>query len=902
MIQSGKINVKTCAGIIAFICLLFISMQVSAWKNSRQASFSSVTIISDTVPKIKKPIKPDSLKNKINNKDTTGKKSDSLINTIDTLTVSKDSLDAPVSYMARDSGVLLIPTKEFILYGKSNVRYTDMDLKASVIHYNSQTQIIKAYGTSTSDTSKNFDNKPTMVQGQMKSINDSILFNMRTMKGLTQNTYYNEGELFVNASVLKKVDKDVFYGHSVLFTTCNLDTPHFAFRTRRIKLINNKLAISGPASPEFEGVPIPVGIPFGIFPMQRGRHSGILFPSFEVNETLGFGLVGLGYYKVINDNLDVTLRSNLYAYGGWSLNISPKYTKRYHYMGSLNLTLQNNRSLNLTGTSADEFSNSKTFMISWSHARDNKSRPGTTFNANVNFGSTKYNQSIPNNPVQNFQNQLSSSISYTKMFGTKANLSLNLNHSQNSNTRLVNLSFPNASFNVVTLYPFQKKEKVGTPKWYENIGIGYSGNLQNQLSFYDTAGVSLKRLLDTLQWGATHNIPITLTLPQIGPVTISPSITYQEHWYAQKIYRTWDSANTKLDTTITKGLYTARQMSFGISASTRIFGTYSFKNSVQKIRHEIRPTFSLNFQPNMNGKYYYSVQTDTLKHFARYSQFEGVIPGPFSDGSFGGVSFGVDNLLEMKVKDKKDTAANATKKVKLIDGFGFNSSYNFLIDSFQLYPFSFYARSTLFEKVNINASASMDPYQVDSFGIRKNILMWKEGKIGRITGGNISLSTTFKSKPKDEKKDKDRTPIDPFMTPDEQQRQIQYARANPAEFVDFNIPWSINVSYSLSFSKNSLPTGFGGITYTTSIISSLNVGGEFSLTPKWKAGGNGSFDFNAGKIQMFTMYLTREMHCWQLAINVTPIGPWRSFSIILNPKSGMLRDLKINRTRSYSSY
>ncbi|MDE3143217.1 MAG: hypothetical protein KGL19_03620, partial [Bacteroidota bacterium] len=87
--------------------MLFISVQVSAWKNSGQASVASLTIISDTVPKIKEPVKIDSL----NNQDTTGKKADSasLANKIDTLTISKDSLDAPVAYTARDSGVLIIP-------------------------------------------------------------------------------------------------------------------------------------------------------------------------------------------------------------------------------------------------------------------------------------------------------------------------------------------------------------------------------------------------------------------------------------------------------------------------------------------------------------------------------------------------------------------------------------------------------------------------------------------------------------------------------------------------------------------------------------------------------------------------------------------------------------------------
>ena len=904
MFYFRKINVKTLAGIVICSTALLISVQVNAWKRTGKVLQASLTGILDTIPAVKKLPKIDSSANFMKDiDDSLSQKEDTLVkNKIDTLSISKDSLDAPVNYVAKDSGVLIIPTKQFILYGKSKVKYTDMTLDAAVIKYDQQTQLIKAYGAT--DTSNSLENKPTMNQGAMKSISDSILFSMKNMKGLTQNTYYNEGELFVNAKVLKKVDKDVFFGYGAIFTTCNYDTPHFAIRTRKIKMINNKIALSGPASPEFEGVPVPIGIPFGIFPLQRGRHSGILTPTFIASEDFGFGLEGLGFYKVVNDNMDVTIRSNIYTYGGWSLNISPKYFKRYHYTGGLNLTLQNTRALNRSGTTLDEFNTSKTFMISWNHARDNRARPGSTFNANVNFGSTKFNQTLVNNPNQNFQNQLSSSISYNKDFRGKANFSINLNHNQNNNTRLVNLNFPTANFNVVTLYPFQKQEKVGTPKWYEAIGIGYSGNISNQVSFYDTAGVSFKKLLDTMQWGATHSIPISLTLPQLGAFTISPSVSYEERWYGQKIFRSWDSAKSKVDTVINKGFYTARQMSFGMSASTRIFGTYSFKhsNGIQKIRHEIRPSISMNYKPDMAGKYFYSTRVDSAGHYLRFSQFDGVIPGPFSEGAFGGVSFGVDNLLEMKVKDKKDTSATATKKVKLIDGFGFSSAYNLMADSFALSPFNLYVRSTLFQKVNITAGATLDPYAVDTFGFRKNVLMWKNGQLGRLTNGNIAISTSFKSKPKDGKADKDRIPVDPFMTPDEQQRQLQFARANPAEFTDFNIPWDINLSYSLSFSKQLLAKTTGGYAYSTQTYSNLNVGGSFSLTEKWKMGGNAYFDFNLGKLQMFTMFVTREMHCWQLAVNLTPIGLYRSFNITLNPKSGILRDLKINRSRTYSNY
>ena len=98
-------------------------------------------------------------------------------------------------------------------------------------------------------------------------------------------------------------------------------------------------------------------------------------------------------------------------------------------------------------------------------------------------------EEIRQNSLSNFQNQLSSSISYSKDWRGKYNLSVNANHNQNNNLRLVNLQLPTVNFNVVTLYPFQSKEQIGSGKWYEKIGIGYSGNVQNQLSFF--LGISI---------------------------------------------------------------------------------------------------------------------------------------------------------------------------------------------------------------------------------------------------------------------------------------------------------------------------------------------------------------------------------------------------------------------------
>ncbi|MFP5041400.1 putative LPS assembly protein LptD [Parasediminibacterium sp. JCM 36343] len=900
MDKRSKIKVNKNGAFVAAVCLFIFVVQLTARGIHKRPLLSDKYIaLTDTVPAKAKDKKGKQTKlpaggdtAKLNKPDSTQR--------IDTLTISRDSIDAPISYEASDSGVLIIPTKDFILYGKAKVKNKDVALDAATIKYQQATQLVQAYGAK--DTTGNPYSKPNLTQGETKTISDSILFSLKTLKGVTKNTYVQDGEMYVNANTLKKVNGSDYYGYRARFTTCNLDTPHFAFRARRIKLVTNKLAVTGPTTPEIEGVPLPVGIPFGIFPLAQGRHSGVLAPAFATSEDYGLGLEGLGYYQVFSDYLDVTTRSNLYSYGGWSLNVAPKYQRRYRYAGGLSVTLQKTKSLNRATygyLTPEEFNSTSSYMINWNHSQDPRVRPGTNLSANVNFGSTRYNSTILNNPYANFQNQLSSNVNYSKDFRGKGNVSLNFNHSQNSVTHLVNVILPTVTGSIVTFYPLQKKEAVGTPKWYEKLGIGYSGNFTNQVAFYDTA-FKFKQVLDTLQWGATHSIPISIALPQLGPVTISPGVSLEQKWYGQSFTRRWNGKS--IDTIIQKGFYTGTQTSFGISANTRLFGTYGFgkKSNIVAIRHEVRPSVSFNYTPDLASGTHYTTQVDTFGHQLRFSKFDGVIPGAYSEGNSGSISFGIDNLLEMKVKDKKDsTKTDATKKVKLIDGFGFNSSYNLLADSFALAPFQFYARSTLFSVVNISGSLSMDPYSVDKYGYRqKTYSLATNGKLGRITNGNIALSTSFKSKPKDGKTDKDRMPNDPFMTPEEQQQQLQYARSNPAEYTDFNIPWSLSLSYSLNYTKQ-LQANY---IYANLITSSINFNGDFSLTEKWKAGGTGYYDFNAGRLQQLSMFITREMHCWQMAINVNPIGLYRSFNITISPKAGILRDLRINRNRTFSNY
>ncbi len=610
---------------------------------------------------------------------------------------SKDALDAPVVYHADDSMVMDIPAKKIILYGKKTyVKYIDNELYAPRIEFDQSTSLVSAYLVK--DSNGNVIAFPEFNQADFKTKSDSIKFNMKTGRGITRGTYTQQGEMYVYGERIKKVDADVFYAYRGRFTTCNLDTPHFAFVSKRIKFINKKMAITGPVHPEVEGVPIPIYLPFGIYPLKTGRRSGILAPTFTANEQLGLALEGIGYYKVLSDQWDVILRGTIYSYGGWTANVSPRYYKRYHYQGNLAVDVLHLRDLDKSGA--------RSFNVRWSHASDTKARPGVSFNASLNAGSSGFNSAVPNSPQRNFQNQLNSSITYSKIWKDKPfNLNISGNHNQNTNTKQINLNIPDIGFNVNTLYPFRRKEVIGQFKWYENLGIALNTNVRSLSSFYDTLGNFFNEFAKNYQWGASHNIPITLSLPQVGSFQFSPNISYQERWYQEKLTRTWNPGSKKLDTIINKGFYTAREMSFGMGMTTRIFGMFTFKkkSKVQAIRHEIRPSVSANYKPDMNRRFYYTTQADTFGNFRRYSVYERGVFGAFGEGKFGGLSFGIDNNVQMKVRSRKDTGEAAIRKITLIDGLSLTGGYNFLLDSFKLSPFNINMRTNLFDKISISA-------------------------------------------------------------------------------------------------------------------------------------------------------------------------------------------------------
>ena len=542
MNNGGKISLKYVSTLILTLLFFCITVNSSVRYSKVPRFFSPQTQdnlppIRDTVPKKNVSVVRDTVIADAASLDTLPFHSDSVRLQVDTLHVpfSKDSLDGPISYSAMDSVVLDVRTKNITLYNKANTKYKDIDLNAYNIRMDQANNLLLA--TYSRDTAGVMIGKPKMTQSGTKMESDSMVFNMKSQKGITINTFTQSGEMYVMGEKMKKISKDDYYALHGRFTTCNLDTPHFAFRTNKMKLINKKMAITGPVHPEFEGVPIPIYIPFGYFPISQGRHSGFLAPTFDVSSQYGLGLLGIGYYKVLSDNFDVAFRANVYSYGGYSLFLSPEYRVRYRFSGHLNMVYQNTKVLSNTGES--DYTNNKTYSFQWAHTVDSKAHPGQNFSANVNLMSAKYNLYNLTSPTARYNNSINSSIAYSKTFADgKYNLTVNANHTQDNVTGQVNINAPSIGFTAITIYPLAPKDYVGIPKWYHKLGIGLNSNISGLTNFYDSA-FSLHHLIDTFRYGMQNNVPISLALPQIGFLQITPGISFANRILSTKYDYKW---------------------------------------------------------------------------------------------------------------------------------------------------------------------------------------------------------------------------------------------------------------------------------------------------------------------------------------------------------------------------
>lgn len=832
---------------------------------------------------------------------------DSLV--ADTLTASrqkkKNPLESPVKYASTDSFIISMGDQKTYLYNDASVDYQNIGLKADYIEFNMETNTVVAGGLI--DTSGNLTGKPVFTKGSETFDADTIRYNFANQKGFIKQIVTRQGEGYLHSTRTKRLADGEIHINKGKYTTCDDPHPHFYIRLTKAIAIPEKKIVSGPAYMVLEDIPLPLALPFGFFPNTTTRASGLIIPTYGEEQQRGFYLRNGGWYFALNDYLDFTLLGSVYSRGTWGVTGSSVYRVRYRFNGRFNIEYVRNQ-VNDDPT----FEESKDFRITWNHSQDAKANPSRQFSANVNFSTTSFekNQSYDINDY--LTNTKNSSISYRKSWqGSPFNLTANLQHSQNSKTNLVNMTLPNVAFNMNRIYPFRGKTDDGKYNWFENIQVSYAAKLENRISAPDSTFFT-ERTLETMKNGFSHNIPISLTnIKILKYINITPSVNYNGVMYTNYIQKSRSSSDTALflETTqidtIRKVTYAhAFSASLGISASPKIYGTYQStkpNSYIAFVRHVITPSASFGFTPDMSGlmpdyyrKYTQMGSIGQKIVYDEYSVYEGQIYGtPTVNGRSGSLSLGLNNNLEMKVRDRKDTT-DALKKVTILENFNFSTAYNPFARDFRWAPLNMTGSTRLFSnKVDVRFGATFNPYALDSAGKRiDRYLIHEQGKLFRTTRAYIDMGFNLKSAA-GEKKATPTTggPADEFA--DESSPTLDYLDESAGyygEYVDFEIPWSLNVDYSWSYSKE---------TTIASYSHTIRIRGDISLTPKWKIGANTGYDFVAKAFSTTNLSLHRDLHCWEMRFSVVPFGERKSYSFSINAKSSILRDVKYNKKKSW---
>jgi len=844
------------------------------------------------------------------------------------LKISNSALDDVVEYGAKDSMWFDVKNKQVHLYGEATVKYTSLNVSAGYILLDYANNEISAQELP--DSTGKLAGMPDFKDGEQHFTATRLRYNFKSKKGIIYEARTQQEDLYVLGERAKFVSasdadttgksRNTIYNKDALITTCDDPHPHFGIRTNKLKVIQDKIVITGLSNLEVGGIPTPLVIPFGFFPITKTRKAGLIIPKdFDFRTVEGFGVEGLGWYQPISENMDATLLLRAFTGGTFGFTASTRYNYRYRNNGNFNLNF-NNR---ITENAKAEKVSAKSFGLQWTHTQDPKAHPSRRFSGSVNIQTNRDQQRNQNDFNSVFTNTLSSNLSFNKTFpGKPYQYSIGLRHSQNNSTRQMDITLPSAQFTMQRVFPFKRKIQVGKERWYEKLSVNYAAKLDNSIRTVDTL-LFERETLENARMGIQHQASTDYVFKLFKYINITPNLRYEENWYPYTINKRLNDTTilffdtirqngeileikeneTKskygvLETTRNWGFYAFRTYNAGISASTSLFLTHKGKRKsawYQGIRHKMSPSVSTGFGPDFTkqqDRYFKSYYTDN-----RPGKGDTLMYGIYDDAYYSkpnlgkrdvSIGFNVNNVLEFKYFSAK---RDSVFKKRIFDGLNFSGSYTPTRDSLKWSTISTGGLFRLFKGIsNLTWNMTFDPYLADGKGNRVNQFTVREkGKLVRTTQFGIALNTGFQVKQLRDLLSKKDKPSDP--------KSAQTGAKAPKDDLlsMFN---NFRVDHRVSFTRQLIPTGLGTARDTFTIgTNSLNFSGSIPLSSKWSLDvDNISYNFIDKSLVYPSFGFTRDLHCWQLSFRWQPDRG--TYEFFLGVKPGSLDFVKVPYRRN----
>lgn len=496
------------------------------------------------------------------------------------------------------------------LMGGAQIEYASYKLEADSIGYVLDSKILEAQGG------------PVFWDGNQELRGVRMAYNLETGRGKVRYGESNYEQGIYRGEEIVEVNPEVILVEGGRFTTCDLDTPHYHFWSKKMKIIPKDKVIAQPVVLYIADLPV-AALPFCVFPIKPGRHSGILTFDLGVWDVSQRFVRNLGYYFAPSPYWDATLSLDYYERTGLILKGQARYTLRYKLEGQVGGSWKREREW-----VGSELTHRQRWDLNFRHYQNLS--PTWKLTADGLFVSDKsYYSDIGFDPQERMNRSLHSHLTLSKRWETSS-LNLSLNRYQNLDLNQTTQSLPSVRYSHPSS-PLFKGEK-GEEGWYHNLYFSFSSYLLNYS--HKTGGKT-----DSHSGLDNH---LSFTGPQkLRWMTISPSFNLRHTW--------WDKDKEG------ESLVHNTTYDLSLRANTTIYGTFlPHWGRITGFRHILKPSLSYSWKPE-------------FKDQERFYSFGGIGP---SAGERKVLGMSLNNIFQMKWGKEKP------KKVELAT-LNLSTSYNF---------------------------------------------------------------------------------------------------------------------------------------------------------------------------------------------------------------------------------
>lgn len=115
------------------------------------------------------------------------------------------------------------------------------------------------------------------------------------------------------------------------------------------------------------------------------------------------------------------------------------------------------------------------------------------------------------------------------------------------------------------------------------------------------------------------------------------------------------------------------------------------------------------------------------------------------------------------------------------------------------------------------------------------------------------------------------------------------------------IKWNLGLNYSFTYGYDFGRFNPKTLEYKYKLSHNLGMNGSIQPTKNWNFSFSTYYDFDAHRFSTMSCNLTRDLHCFSLTGTFIPLGPYKTYLVVLRVKSSMLQDLKYQQQGRSSS-